>query len=132
MKSRSLVAAALALVTTTALAGCAGGGEPIPTITGTPTSYESVESVRDAFVAAGGECPTWEAIDPGNYDAEAGRCDDSTVIAVYKNPTELADAVKRATELATETHLLVGENWLLNTPNPQDFVDALGGTVVTG
>ncbi|RRJ87315.1 hypothetical protein EG850_05795 [Gulosibacter macacae] len=132
MKSRSFVATTLALVASAALAGCAGGGEPIPTITGTPSSYESVESIRDAFVAAGGACPAWEAIDPGDYDAEAGRCDDSTVIAVYKDPAELADVVKRATELATETHLLVGENWVLNTPNPQDFVDALGGTVVTG
>ena len=127
----------MSLLLTTALSGCAGipglgGGEtPTPPITGAATSYDTLEQLRDAFVAAGGECGSWEEIDPGEADARGGRCDDTTVLAVYANKAELDDAVERSINLATSTHLLVGENWMLNTPEPQRFVDALGGRVIT-
>ncbi|WP_140400553.1 hypothetical protein [Gulosibacter sp. 10] len=126
--SALLAAGALA----TALVGCSGGGEPVPEITGQPTAYDGVEELRDLYVAAGGECPEWEAIDPGEYDAEAGRCSDSVVISVYANPADIDEVVDRALTLATETHLLVGDNWIINTPDPHEYVDQLGGTVVTG
>ena len=112
------------------LAGCTQGSS-IPQKTGEPTSYGTVEELRDAFVVAGGTCDNWETIDPGDYDAVAGRCSDSVVIAVYNKPAELEDAIKRATELAVGTHLLVGENWMINIENPQDFVDELGGRTVS-
>lgn len=112
------------------LTGCAQGSD-IPQKTGEATTYESVESLRDAFVDAGGDCPHWQPIDPGDYDAEAGRCSDKVVIAIYNNPSDLEDAVKRSSGLAVGTHLLVGENWLINVENPQDFVDALGGRTVS-
>lgn len=133
---RRLVLATVSLAAAAALSGCAGipglgGGETtIPVITGTPTSYASLEDLRDAFVAAGGECAAWEEIDPGEADARGGRCGDDTVLAVYADPAELAAAVEKSVNLATSTHLLVGENWMLNTPEPHRFVDALGGTVV--
>jgi hypothetical protein len=112
-------------------AGCSGGGESVPSVTGDATEFSTVEELRDAYVAAGGTCEAWEEIDPGDYDAKAGRCSDSVVMAVYANPDELAAAVDRSKNLAVQTHLLVGENWLLNVDNPQDFVDALGGTTVS-
>ncbi|WP_146137431.1 hypothetical protein [Gulosibacter molinativorax] len=116
-----------------ALAGCAGGGgDATPSVTGEPTSYESVEELRDAYVAAGGECPNWEELDPGDYDAVAGRCSDQVVISVYNDPSQIEGVVQSALDLAIPAHLLVGENWIINTPNPEDFVDALGGGVVTG
>lgn len=113
------------------LAGCSGGGESAPSVTGAATEFSTVEELRDAYVAAGGTCEAWEEIDPGDYDATAGRCSDSVVMAVYANPDELAAAVDRSQNLAVQTHLLVGENWLLNVDNPQDFVEALGGTTVS-
>lgn len=125
----------LAVVAATAgvalLAGCSGGGEAVPAVTGEATEFATVEDLRDAYVAAGGTCDAWEEVDPGDYDATAGRCSDSVVMAVYANPDELAAAVERSQNLAIQTHLLVGENWMLNVENPQDFVDALGGTTVS-
>lgn len=116
-----------------ALAGCAGdGGSAIPTITGEPTSYESIEELRDKYVEAGGECPEWEELDPGEFDAEAARCSDQVVITVYNDTSQIEDVVQRALDLAIPAHLLVGENWIVNTPTPENFVDALGGVVVTG
>lgn len=125
-------AVAAAAVAAIALAGCAGPGEPAPEITGTPSTYSGVEELRDAFVAAGGECPDWAPIETGDYDADAGRCDDRTVIAVYRDPAQLAEAIERATALMTETHLLAGPDWLINTPDPHHYVEALGGTVISG
>lgn len=113
------------------LAGCSGRGEAVPAATGEATEFATVEDLRDAYVAAGGTCDAWEEVDPGDYDATAGRCSDSVVMAVYANPDELTAAVERSQNLAVQTHLLVGENWMLNVENPQDFVDALGGTTVS-
>lgn len=129
---RRLAASAVVLGAASVLVGCSGPGEPIPEITGTASSYSDVTELRDAFVAAGGECPEWEPIDTGDYDADAGRCDERTVIAVYRVPSQLAEAVERAKALATSTHLLVGTDWIINTPEPHRFVDALGGTVIAG
>ena len=128
MRARTFIP--FAVVATLTLSGCSQGSS-IPAKTGEPTEYGSVEELRDAFTAAGGECPNWEPIDPGDYDASAGRCSDKVVIAVYNKPAELKDAVKRATDLAVGTHLLVGENWLINVENPQDYVDQLGGRTVS-
>lgn len=121
---------ALAAAVGALLVGCSGG-ESVPAVTGDATEFSTVEELRDAYVAAGGTCEAWEEIDPGDYDAKAGRCSDSVVMAVYANPDELAAAVDRSQNLAVQTHLLVGENWLLNVDNPQDYVDALGGTTVS-
>lgn len=110
------------------------GGEssPIPTITGEATTYDSVEELRDKYVEAGGECPNWEELDPGDFDADAGRCNDQIVISVYHDPSQIEGVVQSAIDLAIPAHLLVGENWIINTPNPETFVDALGGGVVEG
>lgn len=113
------------------LAGCSSGGEAVPAANGEATEFATVEDLRDAYVAAGGTCDAWEEVDPGDYDATAGRCSDSVVMAVYANRDELAAAVERSQNLAVQTHLLIGENWMLNVENPQDFVDALGGTTVS-
>ncbi|MFD2673816.1 hypothetical protein [Gulosibacter bifidus] len=127
MRSRALISIAAA---TLLLTGCTGG-ESVPQKTGKPTSYDSLEALRDAFIAAGGECPSWEEIDPGDYDAQAGRCNDKVVIAIYNKPEELEHAIQRSKDLAVGTHLLVGNNWMINVENPQDFVDALGGRTVS-
>ena len=132
VRSSRLRLAALALAAPLALAGCAGPEAPAPEVTGTASSYGSLEELRDAFIAAGGECPAWERIDSGDFDADGGRCDDSTVITVFRDREQLAEVVERAKALATATHLLVGTDWLINTPEPHRYVDALGGTVVTG
>lgn len=132
-QSRTTALALLALGgASLALAGCAGGeSSPTSTITGEATAYDSLEELRDLYVEAGGECPEWELLDPGDYAAEAGRCSDQVVITVYQDPTQIDEVVQSALDLIVETHLLVGENWIINTPDPEEFVDALGGEVVT-
>ncbi len=127
------LAAPLAISAVT-LTGCSlidgGDDEAKPTIFGEATEYQTLDELKAAFVTAGGECDSWEPVDPGDYDAEAGRCGDSTVLAVYHNPDQIPEVVARAQQLATTTHLLVGENWVVNTPNPENFVDQLGGTTI--
>ncbi|MGO1544853.1 MAG: hypothetical protein ACTHXA_11025 [Gulosibacter sp.] len=117
-----------------ALTGCAGGGDgdPAPSITGEATSYDSLEGLRDLYVEAGGDCPEWEEIDPGEYDAQAGRCSDQVVIAIYNDTTQIDEVVDRALDLMMPTHMIVGENWIINTPDPDQYVAALGGMVVSG
>jgi hypothetical protein len=129
---RAALTLATLAVAAAALTGCTGGGaSAVPDATGDATEYASATELRDAFIAAGGTCDQWEPLDPGDYDADAGRCSDTVVIAVYSEPAELDAAVERAQNLAVQTHLLVGENWMLNIENPQDYVDALGGTTVS-
>lgn len=127
------LAAPLAIAAVT-LTGCSfiGGNddEAKPTVSGEATEYQSLDELKSAFVAAGGDCDEWEAVDPGEYDAEAGRCGESTVLAIYHKPDQIPEVVARAQQLATKTHLLVGENWVVNTPNPENFVKQLGGTTV--
>lgn len=130
---RTVVSVVTLGVASFALTGCfGGGGSAEPTITGEATSYESLEELRDLYVEAGGECPEWEELDPGDWDAIAGRCSDSVTISIYNDTSQIDEVVQSAVDLVIETHLLVGENWIINTPNPEDFVDALGGNVITG
>ena len=138
LESRRFSLAALAISASLALAGCSGlPGAPgteasVPAITGKPTSYASIEELRDAYVAAGGECNEWEPLDAGKTDGQGGYCNSKTTLAVFGNPDDLAATVKNTIDLAGTVHLLVGENWVVNTPNPQDFVETLGGTITSG
>lgn len=126
---RKTQAGATAVASILLLAGCVGSGAPAPT--GAATTYQDAATLRDAFVTAGGKCDDWQPIDPGPYDADAGRCSDSIVIAVYHKPDEMEAAISRSQNLVMGTHLLVGENWILNVESPQNYVDALGGRVVS-
>ncbi|KAB1644046.1 hypothetical protein [Gulosibacter chungangensis] len=120
-------------VASIALVGCSGGDSSSePTITGEATTYDSLEELRDLYVEAGGECPEWEELDPGDWDAVAGRCSDSVVITVFNDTSQIDEVVQSSLDLIVETHLLVGENWIINTANPENYVDALGGAVITG
>lgn len=97
-----------------------------------PETFRSVEELRDAFVEAGGECPSWEQSNHIPAAAESGTCSDSNVLSIYtsKDSTEAAfDNYKTIAQPGAS--LLVGENWIINDEVVKDLDPALGGVLFT-
>lgn len=122
----SAAAAALALV------GCGGAAQPAELPTPTPTQYQSVTDLRDAAIAAGYACPSWQQHNRVKLASQSGSCTTADVFAVYLSPEATQDQVSAAKELGMEMHWLVGSNWTINAPVDAlpALQDALGGMVV--
>lgn len=95
-------------------------------------TYSTVVELRDAFVKAGGDCPDWVANNRVKLAAQSGDCDANTVLSTYLSADIRDQVVTTLKGLSVDTHLLVGENWVINVADPDLFVKVLGGTVVTG
>ncbi|MFB9309333.1 hypothetical protein BJY17_001205 [Agromyces hippuratus] len=115
------------------LAGCSAAAQPVPAPEPEPVAtYSTVDELREAFVAAGGECPEWVQGDQVTLAAQSGSCSDDTVLSIYTGATDRDEVVGNLkTLLSDDLSLLVGENWIINVPEPELYVDKLGGTVVT-
>lgn len=126
MKSLGTKATAAAALTILLITGCSGG-KPQAT-------YETVAELKDAFVAAGGDCADWDESNKVEIAAQSGACGGSTVLSVYLS----SDAVERRIETtkasifgSTGSDWLVGENWIINTKDAASFSDKLGGRIVS-
>lgn len=53
------------------------------------------------------------------------------MLSIYSSYADRDGVVDGLVELDFPITLLVGENWIINTPNHDDFAEALGGTVVS-
>lgn len=126
MKRTLALAAAILL-----LAGCSSNASPKPTPTKPKASYSSVVELRDAFVKAGGSCPNWVQADRVKLAAQSGDCSGNVVLSTYLSTDLRDEAVTTLKSFGSGIHLLVGKNWVINTPNPESFTEKLGGTVVT-
>ncbi|GAA2175132.1 hypothetical protein GCM10009846_23800 [Agrococcus versicolor] len=108
------------LVVALALSGCssAAPSEQLGTI-------DSIETLRDAYVAAGGACE-WEAI-----DERSGNCAGDAILVLTESEEQEADilATYEAVAGLAPSTVLVGENWILNAPDAAEVQDALGGEV---
>lgn len=125
-----------------AMSGCGGGDEsapaPVAPTTPTATSYANVDALQQAAVAAGFVCPTWKRDDAVKVAASSGTCGDSAVLSVYATD----EALKRTVDQVARTNLtirengtptrkfLVGPNWIINAPDAEKLVGALGGSLV--
>lgn len=106
------------------LAGCSVGAPASTNATPTPTpskdqSYASVTALRDAAVAAGYTCPSWEpyAADDGPRHAkEAGQCSDEDVFSIYASDSDLQDQLELSSQAGSDAdlRLLVGPTWIIN------------------
>jgi hypothetical protein len=105
------------------LAGCGDGSE----------RYNTLNELRDAAVASGFECSGWTTT-PAPNGWQRGDCSDS-VLALFPDKDvrdDAVDALQRMHDIAkTDAYpVLVGENWLINSPQAPDLQDAMGGDVV--
>lgn len=92
-----------------------------------------INEVVKAYEDAGGACdwhPTGET--DGFYSS--GDCSPTTAISIYATTAERDEAVDRILAAAKATGndamLLVGENWILNSPDAEPMRAVLGGELV--
>lgn len=134
MKRPTLATAVLAIPAMILLSGCGGAESGPPASSGASLEIgkaASVEEVRDAFVAAGGECD-WERTDRITVAAESGDCSGRTVISIYATEQDLDDAVSTLRgNTPMKLNLLVGDNWIINSPEAEGMDDVLGGEWIT-
>ncbi len=134
------------LVVVPLLAACGSSGEPAadrtasasPSPTVTPDArYATVEELKDAAVAAGYECAQWTQTDAVQLASSSGSCSDDDLFSVYAGSGERDD--QRESDAALLEGLeefpppeLVGENWIIRTPEADRLQAALGGELTGG
>jgi hypothetical protein len=131
---KALAVVVVCLLALTACSGTASAPIAAPSKTASPApreTFSTVIALRDAFLSAGGVCDAWTENDLVTLAAQSADCSDDTVLSIYVSQAEISSLVADMKSSGFETHLLVGKNWIINTPRPEDFVAKLGGTVVT-
>lgn len=130
-------AVAFSVTAMLALTGCSAGTNEAATgsESSTPIArYDSVNDLRDAFVNAGGECPSYEQGNGVKYSAESATCSDSTVLSTYLSSETVqkrVDESKTALQGMDSSTWLVGENWIINAPNPEGLQEKMGGQLIS-
>ena len=135
-KSVRIVVASLTLCATALLTSCSAGSSV--TSTPTPTTQpigkaSTIDEVRDAFIAAGGVC-NWTQDDRVTVATASGVCSDSTVIMLLDDRSDREKMVSNLQSLKLadrDLTLLVGENWVINSPSAEDMQAELGGEWVS-
>lgn len=126
------------------LAGCSSAAPAAPVAASTPSStpspsktgpvtYGSVTDLRDAAVAAGYDCPSWEQANHVTLAAESGTCSSADVFMTFTGEGDRDELVGLLKQNLGDVgmHLLVGPNWVINTEDGLDALqEALGGTIV--
>lgn len=96
--------------------------------------YDSVKELRDAFVEAGGDCPDFKQTNRVKYSAESAECSGTTVLSTYlsaESTQKRVDESKEAFAGLDSSTWLVGENWIINAPNPESFQSKMGGQLIS-
>lgn len=124
------------------LGGCSAAPVAAPT-TAAPTppanggTYGSVQELKDAFVAAGGICESWDQSNHVTKAAESGSCSDQNVMSTFLSKEEITSliasnkALNKELNLKSDTVWLTGENWIINDPTAAQLRGKLGGVLVT-
>lgn len=92
--------------------------------------YGTVAALKDAAVAAGYICPSWDQTNQVTDAAESGSCSDQDVFMTFTSQTG-RDHVVALLKKSGHAQLLVGPNWVINSPAERPLQDTLGGVVVT-
>ena len=107
------------------LAGCS---------TTSKATYSSVEELRAAFENAGGSCPNWTQDDAVTDARESGNCGANTVMMVFDSAEEANEKAGVLRQMLSafdlEINLLVGENWVVNSPDAAVVEPSLGGKLI--
>ncbi len=122
------------------LAACSGGQiVPSPEPASSPgvgTTYETLDDLRDAFVAAGGACEHWTLVPvPPAEGMDVGSCDDDAALVLLRGPDETrlhVSELKEGSEMSGfGGEFLFGPNWIVNARECAGLAPAMGGTVAT-
>ena len=136
MNIKTLAACAAALALSVSATGC-GGSENFVTagqqeaLSADGGSYGTIEELRDAAEKAGLECPDWDLHNKATYAASSASCSNSIGLATYTSDSQL-DKQLEAWKVVGEMIVLerlVGENWTIDTDDPEALQKKLGGTV---
>lgn len=124
-----------ASITALLLTGCAATSEPdapAQEAASYPETYRSVVELKDAFVQAGGDCPSWEQTNQVKTASESGTCSPTNVLSIYTSEAEKEDALELFKSIAQPgAALLVGKNWIINDKSVKEIDPAIGGTFFT-
>jgi hypothetical protein len=124
---RKLTVALMSLALSVSLSGCGNAN-------GQAQAYGDIEELKLAFEDAGGLCLEWNQDNQVSGALQSGTCNSSTVLMFFGSPE---DAKDRALDLKTSLKsfgltpsLLLGENWLINSPDVQIVEPQLGGLLI--
>lgn len=148
MKQAASLLASLALVAT-ALSGCSGDAtgsrpqqvsakatpspSPTKTVPVNGEHYSSVDSLKEAFVLAGGLCSGYSQTDNVTLAAQTGTCGKGAVLTTYSSVADRDGVVANMKQFSdlVGMNLLVGENWIINDAGVAAVQPKLGGTLFT-
>lgn len=112
---------------------------PTPTESAPPAdggSFSSLADLQEAYVAAGGECSQWVQGNRVTLAAESGDCDGDTVLSTFISSDQIAELIQSNKDLHKELEMesdsvwLVGQNWVINSPDAVEIQEELGGQLV--
>jgi hypothetical protein len=134
-KTRCLAAAAAMII---GLSGCSSlsSAEVDNAIQETPElqQVENLNELRLAFEDAGGSCDQWEQTNAVIGSSESATCDGQTVLSVYSTSSLAIEAASSLRDLTIQfgltPSLLLGDNWLINSPDVQLVRETIGGTLI--
>ncbi|MDT3331387.1 hypothetical protein Q9S78_11980 [Microbacterium sp. KSW-18] len=124
MKKIATTAVMVALLIGSATGCTAQTPEPEQTQLG---RISTIDELKDAFIDAGGVC-NWKQTDVVTDATASGECSDQTVLMLFADMDEKEELVSFLSEGSiSEPTILVGENWVINSPEAEDMQGALGG-----
>lgn len=85
-----------------------------------PEEFFELSEMRAAFEDAGGSCPLWEQKDNVTDALQSGTCDGETVLMLFSSSEKAENRAFQLSEtmkkFGLDPHLLVGPNWVINSP----------------
>ena len=115
------------------IAGCSGEPEE----PAGPPEIMGAESLREAYVYAGGTCNDWDHHDSGTLSSESGACGEKAALSFFDDPENMELQLYTFDKL--ELGYLSGEDWVISTsefdgdPNEAETVaQKMGGTYTRG
>lgn len=124
------LAAAALVVLPFSLAGCGpdqSGG-----------MFEDVDSLRDAFIEAGGNCNDWNQTNTVTGALQSGECGTTAQLSVFKDGEGVQyqiTQVKNSEKAEGMGEWLTGENWIIavddETEHASELQSDLGGQIVS-
>lgn len=130
----SVLAITVAIGALSACGGSADSTSPESSVSTPPATYDSITALRDSFVEAGGDCPDFKQTNRVKFAAESADCSTDAVLSTYLSADAVQDRVdasKEAFASSDSSTWLVGQNWIINAPNPEALQKKMGGQLIS-
>lgn len=100
--------------------------------------FEDVDSLREAFIDAGGNCDDWNQTDTVTGALQSGECGTTAQLSVFKDGSGVQyqiTEVKKSEKAEGMGDWLTGENWIIavddQTEHASELQVELGGQIVS-